>query len=299
MKQDARHADQRIVFGKANARRGAGGLPLATTRFTGNGQHGGGAVLRCAAPSFRSSGGSPSHSDRDGGASTRALSGAGCRRGCQGVLHLVYGWEHHAYSVRTPDHGSTFTAQACSMCMMRARAGTNGSVYPAFRSAENSIRDFYVLKGRITENGFAAVRVNEDHWNIDFCPMGGPELTVAADGQWFCAFMSRKKMHWAVADSGGSAFRLHVPTPANEDNEVYPTAVANRRGDVLLVWQVGPMAVKGNATVQWARFDKAGTPTGERGVVDKSFAGTKATAFVGTDDNLYVVTTATEAGEQP
>ena len=85
-----------------------------------------------------------------------------------------------------------------------------------------------------------------------------------------------------------------MATPAREEDEIYPTAVANRRGDVLLVWQVGPMAVKGTATVKWARYDKEGNPTGETGVIGKSFAGTKATAFVGTDDNFYIVTTASK-----
>jgi hypothetical protein len=52
------------------------------------------------------------------------------------------------------------------------------------------------------------------------------------------------------------------------------------------------MAVKGTATVKWARYDQDGRPTGEAGMVGKSFAGTKATAFVGNDDNFYIVTTA-------
>jgi hypothetical protein len=214
------------------------------------------------------------------------------------------------YTTRSTDNGSTFGANekvvltnlsglACSMCMMRARVGADGNVYLAFRSAEDSIRDFYVLKGRITENRFAAVRVNEDDWKIDFCPMCGPEFTFAADGQSLCAFMSRKKVYWAISDSSLSAFRLHVATPANEEDEIYPTAVANRNGDVLLVWQVGPMAVRGTATVKWARYSKDGQPTGETGVVGKSFAGTKATAFVGTDDSFYIVTTASAAQEKP
>ncbi len=212
-------------------------------------------------------------------------------------------WLH---TTRSTDNGATFGASekvivtnlsglACSMCMMRARAGADGNVYLAFRSAEASIRDFYVLKGRIAENRFTALRVNDDNWNIDYCPMCGPELTFAPDGQSLCAFMSRKKVYWAVSDSGVTALRLHVATPANEENEIYPSAIANRNGDVLLLWQVGPMAVKGTATVKWARYDKNGKPTGETGVVGRSFAGTKATAFVGNDDNFYVVTTASKA----
>jgi hypothetical protein len=209
-------------------------------------------------------------------------------------------WLHTA---RSTDNGATYGANekvvvtnlsglACSMCMMRARAGEDGNVYLAFRSAQDNIRDFYVLKGRIAENRFAAVRVNEDNWRIDYCPMCGPELMLSPNGQSLCAFMSRKKVYWAVSDYGMTGFRLHVGTPSDETDEIYPSAVANRKGDVLLVWQVGPMAVKGTATVKWARYDKEGRPTGESGVAGRSFAGTKATAFVGNDDNFYVVTTA-------
>jgi hypothetical protein len=181
---------------------------------------------------------------------------------------------------------------ACSMCMMRARTGTDGHVYLAFRSVEGSVRDFYVLKGRPTENSFTARRVNQDNWQIDYCPMCGPELTFTPNGQSLCAFMSRKKVYWAISDPGMTGYRLHVGTPAGEDDEIYPTAVANRQGDVLLVWQVGPMAVRGAAIVKWARYDRNGNFTGEAGTVGKSFAGTKATAFVGSDDKFYLVTTA-------
>ena len=209
------------------------------------------------------------------------------------------------YTARSADRGVTFgtsekivitnlSGLACSMCMMRARAGADGTVYLAFRSAQESIRDFYVLQGRMGENRFGAVRVNEDNWKIDYCPMCGPELTFAENGQALCAFMTRKKVYWAVSEPGLAGFRLHVGTPANETDEIYPSALANRKGEVLLVWQVGPMATRGMATVKWARYDKDGKWTGETGVVGKSFAGTKATAFVGTDDNFYIVTTAQE-----
>ncbi len=58
------------------------------------------------------------------------------------------------------------------------------------------------------------------------------------------------------------------------------------------------MAVQGTATVKWARYDKEGRATGETGVIGRSFAGTKATAFVGADDNFYIVTTAQPTPER-
>lgn len=206
----------------------------------------------------------------------------------------------YLYMARSTDGGNAFAANervkvanlgtlACSMCMMRARMGAGDSVYLAFRSAEKNIRDFYVLKGPKTENNFTAIRVNQDNWEIPTCPMCGPELTFGPGGRQLCAFMTRHKVYWAVSDDRATAFELHVATPKNEDDEIYPAAVANRRGEVLFVWQVGPMSTTGTATVKWARYTHDGKPTGEQGVVGRTTSGTKATAFVGTDDNFVTV----------
>jgi hypothetical protein len=181
---------------------------------------------------------------------------------------------------------------ACSMCQMRARIGADGNAYLAFRSAERNIRDFYVLKGAATGNQFTAVRVNQDNWELKTCPMCGPELTVAPDGRLICAFMTRNKVYWAESDAGVTEFALHVATPDNEAGEIYPSAIANRKGEVLFVWQVGPMSTTGTATVKWARYSPDGKFTGQQGTLGTTTSGTKATEFAGSDDNFYIVTTA-------
>ncbi len=152
---------------------------------------------------------------------------------------------------------TNFPGLACSMCMMRARSGPDGKVHVAFRSAQENVRDFYVLKGDWGKNEFTAERVNKDNWKIDFCPMCGPELTFGPGGEAVCAFMSRNKVYWTMQEPGGKDYALHVSTPASESNEIYPSARANRRGEVLFLWQVGPMAVKGTAIVKWALYDRA------------------------------------------
>jgi hypothetical protein len=207
------------------------------------------------------------------------------------------------YLARSADRGATFKANepvmitnlpglACSMCMMRARAAADGKVYLAFRSAAENIRDFYVLQGAMTEGSFTAVRVNQDNWKIDYCPMCGPELTFTPTGRALCAFMTKQKVYWAISDPAVKSFTLHAPTPANEKDEIYPMAVANRKGEVLFVWQVGPMSTESTAAVKWALYHADGTFTGRKGEVGVSFSGTKATAFVSTDDAFYIMTTA-------
>ncbi len=207
------------------------------------------------------------------------------------------------YMARSTDNGNSFahdervqianhSGLACSMCMMRARTGADGAVYLAFRSAEKSIRDFYVLKGPSGENQFTAIRVNDDNWLFNECPMCGPELTMGPEGRLLCAFMSRHKVYWSVSDARVASFQRHVATPGNEHDEIYPAAVVNRRGDVLFVWQVGPMSTAATATVHWACYKLDGEFTGRQGILGTTTSGTKATAFAGDDGTFYIVTTA-------
>jgi hypothetical protein len=184
---------------------------------------------------------------------------------------------------------SNFSALTCSMCMMRARRGADGNAYCVFRSADNNIRDFYVIKAGFTSNIFTAVRVNYDNWNINYCPMVGPELEIGNGGRQFCAYMSGGHVYWSVSDTAVTLFTQHVATPLNEADEIYPTAIQNHAGQVLFLWQVGPMSISDSATVKWAVYSSNGTFTGMQGTVGRTFSGTRATAFVGTDDNFYIV----------
>ena len=201
---------------------------------------------------------------------------------------------------RSINNGVSFTADtnirlkshsglACSMCMMRARFGTDGKVYVIFRIPENNIRDFYVFKGLPADTSFDMIRVNNDNWNINTCPMVGPEMTVAPDSRFIAAFMSGNKVYWAISDSGVTKFRLHVSTPLNETNEIYPSAIANQRGQVLFLWQVGPMSTSGTSTVKWALYGLDGTYFGKKNTIGTTTSGTKATSFTGSDDNFYII----------
>ena len=205
---------------------------------------------------------------------------------------------------RSADGGTTWTPTervkianfgdlACSMCMMRARITPAGEVVLAFRTAENNVRDFWVLRGKPQANLYTATRVNTDNWTLPNCPMCGPELTLAPDGALVCAFMSRNRVYWSSAPSeAAGAFKLHVATPEPDQDEIYPAAVANRKGEVLLLWQVGPMSTTETALVKWAIYNADGTFGAQQGVLGKTTSGTKATAFVGRDGGFRVITTA-------
>jgi hypothetical protein len=208
---------------------------------------------------------------------------------------------HHLYLVRSTDNGATFGPEqlmkikdmdvlACSMCMMRARITADGNVNLALRVANDNIRDFFLMRSPKQENTFVPLRINEDRWKLMTCPMCGPELTLDPAGRMLCAFMSRHHVYWSLLEGG--RFKLHVATPAKENDEIYPAAFGNGKGQVLMVWQVGPMAVGRRATVKWALYNYDGLFTGKQGTIGVSTSGTKATAFVGTDGVFHIVTTA-------
>jgi len=206
-------------------------------------------------------------------------------------------WLHLARSINngvgfSPDTNvviANHNGLACSMCMTRARFGPDGNVYCAFRSAKDSVRDFFVIKGNPANNSFTAVRVNYDNWKINYCPMVGPELEKGKNGKQLCAFMSNDHVYWAISDSGLNTFTQHVATPLQENDELFPTAIENNAGLVLFLWQVGPMSINDSSIVKWAVYNASGSFTGQQGTVGKTFSGTKATAYVGTDDNFYIV----------
>jgi len=208
---------------------------------------------------------------------------------------------HRLYLTRSIDDGTIFGPEerlkirgmedlACSMCMMRARITADGDVCLALRVANDNIRDFFLLRSPKRENDFVPRRINEDRWELKTCPMCGPELTLDPAGRMLCAFMSRHRVYWSALEGG--RFTLHVATPAKENDEIYPAAVGDGQGHVLLVWQVGPMAVGRQATVKWALYGNDGTFSGKQGTIGVSTSGTKATAFAGTDGAFCIVTTA-------
>ena len=182
------------------------------------------------------------------------------------------------------------SAVACSMCQTRPRFA-NGMLLIAFRSAVANVRDFYVLRGSALANAFTPTRINSDGWVLHECPMNGPELTLG-DTTMVAAFMTDDANHvyWSASASAAGPFSGHVPTPAHEANERYPTAVSASNGDVLMVWNVGPMAVEGTALVKYACF--AGTAVTQDVTIGTSFAGTKATAVVVGPGSFLLLTTA-------
>ena len=198
---------------------------------------------------------------------------------------------------------TTATSVACSMCQMRARStGVAGAFELAFRSAANSVREPYLLQATLDVTAtWQAQRIPGPGWYLESCPMNGPELELSSGAfSSLVAFMSTdaNQVFWSGRSAATGEFTPPVGTPPGSSsggggNERYPTALYSPQlKQVLMVWNVGPMAVSGTAEVQWATYGEDGTPTGEAGSLGTSFAGTKATAWVDAAGRFSVMTTA-------
>jgi hypothetical protein len=198
---------------------------------------------------------------------------------------------HPILLARSTDNGAAFgrneiikynfAGRACACCRLEARLNSN-EVYVAFRSGYHNIRDFYLLKSRTTENNFKAVRVSEDNWKLEGCPMSGADFHVEKNGRVHITWMSQGKVYWSSAPSMPAGFAPRIAAPAGESTANHPLILTNRKREVLLLW-------KQKGDLNWARYTMEGKFTGEQGIVGAIPSKDKATAFVGMDDKFYVV----------
>lgn len=198
---------------------------------------------------------------------------------------------HPILLARSTDNGASFArneivkydfaGRACACCRLEARL-SGDDVYIAFRSGYRNIRDFYLLQGRKTENNFKAVRVSQDNWKLEGCPMSGADFRVEKTGQVTLSWMSQGKVYWSNAKTIATGFTPRIAAPEGEGTANHPLVLTNRKRDVLLLW-------KQKGHLNWARYAMNGKFTGEQGIVTAWPGKDKATAFVSADDKFYVV----------
>ncbi len=114
--------------------------------------------------------------------------------------------------------------------------------------------------------------------------MNGMPFRVDGQGRVLLSWMSRNKAYWSLSEPGAGRFRPRVAAPRQgEAEDRYPLALANRKGEVLLIW------LHGSKEVRWARYSLDGRFSGQEGRAGTLPTGNKPTAFVGPDDDFYIV----------
>jgi hypothetical protein len=112
--------------------------------------------------------------------------------------------------------------------------------------------------------------------------MNGVPFSLDGEGRVLASWMSRDRVYWSLSDRGASKFGPPIAAPDEGRKEASPLVIANRRGDVLLVWKEG-------RRVNWAGYDRRGRLTGERGTAGETSARDRPMAFVGKDERFHVI----------
>ena len=126
----------------------------------------------------------------------------------------------------------------CDCCQTDV-ARTGDGVIVAYRDrTPDEIRDIYVLR-RGASGWSAPVRVHEDAWNIDGCPVNGPAIATQGENvvvAWYTAARDTARVRVAFSRDGGATFG------AATDLAVGPAAL----GRVDVTW-----LADGRALVSW------------------------------------------------
>jgi hypothetical protein len=198
------------------------------------------------------------------------------------------------FVARSNDDGKTFEREkmalskptgACPCCGLRAFADRTGAVYILFRAATEGVnRDETLL---VSPGPGAEFRVANVHkWKANICPMSSATLTDSKHGV-LAAWETGPQIYLARIDP--NTMQVSEPiAPTGQANRKHPVAVANERGETLLVWTENTSWGKGGAVV-WQLFGSDGKTASEQERTDGLAAWSLPTAFATAKGDFVII----------
>lgn len=188
---------------------------------------------------------------------------------------------------QSDDEGASFAAEeranpleqgACGCCGMRS-FGHKGILYVLYRSASEIVhRDMTLLSGA----DISAMEQQKIHpWELSTCPMSTSYLSADPSGA-LLAWQTERQVYYAHRN--GPVFS----PPGDAGNRKHPVAVANARGQVLLVWTEGTGWNQGG-DLAWQLFDTDNQPIGALERRDDAIAIWDTAAAVAMPDGRFVI----------
>jgi len=199
------------------------------------------------------------------------------------LLQLAYSSDNGSTFASAQTVRSNFPGGACACCALKAVMAPDHRLLVGFRGAYRSIRDMYLLEATSGGDPFQAVRISDDGWRLDACPMAGPFLQATTSSkQILAAWMSQGEVYYAASSDAGKSFSRRVgPAEARRRPRTLPMILANAQGERLFAWVEGQ-------SVHWERISREGRvlQSGENGRLpsDSKFA-----AYVDRDDSFALV----------
>ncbi|MBI4616524.1 MAG: exo-alpha-sialidase [Planctomycetes bacterium] len=153
------------------------------------------------------------------------------------------------FLARSEDDGATWSAnyaarypyegRACACCSLEAGVNQAGRLLVAFRGALQGFRDVYLLEGDARGEGFQSLRVSEDNWRMNECPMDGPAVSLEKGSRkLLVAWRSRDEVyHAGSADGRRFSERAAPAVPGGERR--YPGVAFGASGEYFFAWVEG------------------------------------------------------------
>jgi len=174
---------------------------------------------------------------------------------------------------------------ACPCCGLRAYADRSGAVYILFRAATEHVnRDEMLLVSPRPGAEFTIANIHE--WRANICPMSSATLSEAKTGV-LAAWETGNQVYFAAVDSK-KAKASKLLSPKGQANRKHAVAVANERGEMLMVWTENTGWGKGGMVV-WQLFNSDGKAISEKTRADGLPAWSLATAFAEVNGDFVIV----------
>ncbi len=197
------------------------------------------------------------------------------------------------FVAHSADEGRTFNREeqanrratgACGCCGLRAFADSKGSLYIAYRAADETSRDMTLLVSRDHAASFDLETVNQ--WMIKSCPMSSCAFAESDSGV-VAATERDGQVYFNVIEPEPLSLSRPAAAPGGEKRK-HPVVAANSKGEILMAWTEGTAWQKGGA-LGWQLFDKHGKATAEKGRADGVPVWSLQAAYARSDGSFVVV----------
>jgi hypothetical protein len=203
--------------------------------------------------------------------------------------------QRRVWIAHSADEGNSFSREepayfratgACGCCGLRAFADSKGGVYLLYRSATERVhRDMYLLTSTDRAVSFHGEDVGP--WEIGTCPMSTAFFTQAAGGV-LAAWETDGQVYYARIDPETGKRSLPVGAPGAPRGRKFPAVAGNVKGETLFAWTEG-MGWNRGGSVAWQVYDRAGSPTADKGKVAGVPTWSLVAVFVRPDGGFTVV----------